>query len=373
MERWPLAAALGLVLLAHAEVWAGDGSLPLAVVAALTLTTAPVALATRIPYAALVIVHVASAVDAVARRTDEFTVATLLAMMLTVLLVALAHPWPRALPGLLLALAAATVAIVADPRTVAGDHVFAAILLTMPWVAGLVVRHWRARSVELERLGARLLAAQDAEVRLGVLHERLRVARDLHDSTAQALNAVVVHAEAAEEALTRAPDRVGPALHRIQEVARASLADTRRIVEALRSERFDGTHQPRLAQLDRLVDTYAAAGLDVAWTPAAAVADLPAEVDAAAYRVVQECLTNALKHSTSRSAQVAVGMGAERADDLVVRVHAPGPARQGGDDAAGFGLVGMRERVALVGGRLEIDRGEDGFTVTAHLPVGAHA
>jgi signal transduction histidine kinase len=240
------------------------------------LTTAPIALAAWRPYAALAVLFGVQLLDAALRRSDDFVVAALLAMMVSLFAVAVTRPARQALPGLAAGLVLANVGIALDPSTVAGDHVFAAILLTGPWLAGVAVHHWRRQAIELERVGQELRAAQDDRLQLGLTLERMRVARDLHDSTAQALNAVIVHAEAAEEALTRDPDGVAVALRRIQQVGRMALADTRQVVEALRGDGGDG--EPRLAHLDRLVATFADTGLEVDCRVEETDAPLPAAV-----------------------------------------------------------------------------------------------
>lgn len=358
-----LAALLCVAGLIELVVWLAPA--PARVLVAVAATV-PVALAGRRPMTALLLVHGTLAVDAAVRRTDEFVVAALLAMMATVYAVAASRPVHRAVPGLAVALLLAELGILLDPDSVAGDHVFAAILLTVPWLAGVAVRHWRDQALELERVGEELREAQEARVQLGVTTERMRMARDLHDSTAQALNAVIVHAEAAEEALTRDPDEVVTALRRIQQVGRSALADTRQVVEALRG---DGTgNDPRLVHLEQLVETFSQTGMHVVWSIDPPPEPLPAAVEAAAFRIVQEGLTNVLKHSQARSAEVVIG---HDGGALITSVHDPGPPRRSpGGAAPGHGLVGMRERAALVGGTLQVDS-RSGFTVRARLPVGA--
>jgi signal transduction histidine kinase len=246
-----------------------------------------------------------------------------------------------------------------------GDHVFATILLTVPWLAGWALRRWRERAAELERLTAQLSAERQRHARLVVAAERGRIARDLHDSLAQTLNAVVVHAEAADAARGHDEEQVGRSLERIRQVSRDALQEMRLLLGQLRGDASGVDGLPRLGDLERLVAEARSQGLSVEVEHRGEPRPLGAGVDAAAYRILQESLTNAARHAPGSTVRVCVSFG----DDLRLSVRssmvpAPTAARR-----SGYGLLGMRERAALVGG--ELTTGPDGgdFLVTARLPV----
>lgn len=226
--------------------------------------------------------------------------------------------------------------------------------------------------MQLEALTRQLQAQREESNRLAVSAERGKIARDLHDSLMQALHVVVVHAEAAEEALERSPERTRESLHRIQSVGRDSLAETRQVLGMLRSSHgHSGVVAPRLSDLDGLLDSVRAAGVGVTIRIEGSARPLPASVNMSAYRIVQESLTNVLKHANAREARVLLrydddGLDVEIVDDGRVAQPVHGPDGELG----GYGLLGMRERTALLGGTLSAaPSGEGGFAVRARLPL----
>ncbi|MGY1602357.1 sensor histidine kinase [Geodermatophilus sp. SYSU D00815] len=218
----------------------------------------------------------------------------------------------------------------------------------------------RLRAETAERL------RQEAEER--VAEERMRIARDVHDSLGHAVAVVTLHAAVATEALDDDPAAARRALATIRDVSRDVLADLRGTVGLLRTP--DAAADRRvagLADVPELVAATAATGLDVRLAVEGDPRPLPAAVEATAHRVVQEALTNVLRHAHAGSATVTVAHGEH---DLTVRVEDDGRGAAG--TAAGHGLLGMRERVALLGGRLRAgDRPGGGFAVSAVLPVAA--
>jgi signal transduction histidine kinase len=351
--------ALGLAEHAFADLGHSPGE-----VAVTVLATAPLALRRRYPSAVLAATLVALSVLSV-QGSDSFSVAQLLGLMLATYTVANREPPLRAGVGLGAALAAAYVNSAAAPGEAVGDHVFATILLTVPWLAGWALRRWRERAAELERLTAQLSAERQRHARLVVAAERGRIARDLHDSLAQTLNAVVVHAEAADAARGHDEEQVGRSLERIRQVSRDALQEMRLLLGQLRGDASGVDGLPRLGDLERLVAEARSQGLTVEVEHRGEPRPLGAGVDAAAYRILQESLTNAARHAPGSTVRVCVSFG----DDLRLSVRssmvpAPTAARR-----SGYGLLGMRERAALVGG--ELTTGPDGgdFLVTARLPV----
>lgn len=357
-----------LVVAGQLEVWLGPAdAFPKEVLIAF-LGTAPAVLWRRRPVLALVAVLMPLWI-LTAQRTDIFVVAHLLAMMLTTYAVALLCTRSAALAGLVLALGSALGNSAALATSTAGDFVFPLILLGVPWAAGRSLRLWRERNLELESLTASLTAQRQESARLAVIAERGKIARDLHDSLAQSLHVVVIHAEAAEEALGTDPGRARESLHRIQSVGRESLTETRQMLGVLRSphEGSDVVVQPKLADLDRLVTSVRAAGLEVDLRIEGSARALPVSVDMSAYRIIQESLTNVLKHAQAKAARVVV-----RYDVDVLDLEIVDDGRGGGSDADanGYGLLGMRERSVILGGSLTAQpRTTGGFGVHARLPL----
>ena len=230
----------------------------------------------------------------------------------------------------------------------------------LPMLIGRIGFNRRRRiSIDRDR------AAHDA-----VADERARIARELHDIVAHAMSVMVVQAGAARTVVDSDPRAAKAAIGRIEETGRDGMAEMRRLVAILKDGSGDAdlAPQPGLYRLGSLVDSIRAAGLQVEVVTRGEPRPLPAGVDLAAYRLVQEALTNVIKHAGSASARVSLEWAP---DGLVVEVADDG--RGGTRDAvsAGHGLVGMRERVAIYGGSLETgSRPGGGFVVRAHLPDG---
>ncbi|KGN30063.1 histidine kinase [Knoellia sinensis KCTC 19936] len=216
----------------------------------------------------------------------------------------------------------------------------------------------RAHAAESEAREKALAAVAD---------ERARIARELHDIVAHSVGTIVVQAGAAEQVVDDDPEFARKALGTIRTTGSSALAEMRRLVSVLRDPETgaDFAPQPGLASLPDLVDHARESGLDVSLTVSGDHGALPAGVDLTAYRIVQEALTNVRRHSEATTADVRLDLGADR---LRISVTDAGPARDG-DGPAGHGLIGMRERVALYGGRVEAVPDGSGFAVRAELPL----
>jgi signal transduction histidine kinase len=195
--------------------------------------------------------------------------------------------------------------------------------------------------------------------------ERLRIARDLHDVLAHNISLINVQAGVALHLIDERPEQARTALANIKDASREALHELRSALDVLRygDERAVRAPAPGLAELEGLVDGVRAGGLEVRTEITGAPVTLPTPVDLCAYRIVQEALTNVTRHARARTATVRIRYG----DDLVVEVHDDG---RGGTVVAGNGVVGMRERAAALGGKLEV--GPDpsgGFGVVATLPL----
>jgi signal transduction histidine kinase len=216
-------------------------------------------------------------------------------------------------------------------------------------------------------------AEQDAERegRLAVAEERMRIARDLHDSAGHAINVILVQAGAARLHAEGDPERARAALTTIEDVARETVTEIDRLVGSLRengvADAADRVDPPlTLAAVTALVERHRANGLGVELLVEGEERPLPRAVDQAAYRILQEALTNAAKHGGAAArVEIAYGPGA-----LMLAVSNPSSSG-GADDPPGHGLVGMRERALLLGGRFEVERSDETFRVRAELPYGA--
>ncbi|WP_433699214.1 sensor histidine kinase [Nocardiopsis sp. CA-288880] len=237
---------------------------------------------------------------------------------------------------------------------------------------------WQRRQAGRQRERAALLDAQarESEAAERLALERTRIARDLHDAVGHHLSVVSLHAAVAAEALEDDPADAESAraelVHVIQ-ASRAGLSELRSTVRALRDADPGGERTSSLAHLDELADSVRAAGVAVEVEGRPGAGEIPGMVDATAYRIVQEALTNTLRHARADRARVVF---TRRDGVLEVRVTDDGrqgrSAAGGGSGAApGSGLAGMRERVRLVGGSVEAGPGPGaGFTVHARLPLG---
>jgi signal transduction histidine kinase len=243
-----------------------------------------------------------------------------------------------------------------------GDAAFAWVLIGGAWGAGRIVQRQNLLLDALSR-------DQEARERAAIADERARLARELHDVVAHSVSTIVVQAEAGEALLERDPDRARQAFVSITGSGRQALGELRRMLGLLRSAERESTlvPQPGLAQLEALAEQMRGVGLPVELTIEGEPHSLPAGVDLSAYRIVQEALTNTLKHARPAHARVTVRY---RANDVELEVVDNGRGSSNGSPG-GHGIAGMRERVLLYGGTLETGgRAEGGFSVRARLPLG---
>jgi signal transduction histidine kinase len=273
-----------------------------------------------------------------------------------------------------LGVGAAIVLIVLDNRTAAdpwGEALLGAVVMFVAWYVGRRVRLREQRAAELQR-------EQAAEARRIVIEERTRIARELHDVVAHRVSLMTVQAGAAKAVAAQDPEGALRAMGAVEDAGRQALDELRHLLGVLRPETDpDGLGpQPGLADLPRLVEQTRGAGLDVSLDTDGVTAGLPARVDLFAYRIVQEALTNVLKHA-GPGARTEVRLGTDRRG-VVIEILDDGRGatalpRPDLDDAGarGHGIVGMRERARLLGGTLDArPRLGGGFSVVAHLPTG---
>jgi signal transduction histidine kinase len=236
------------------------------------------------------------------------------------------------------------------------------------WVLGDSMRYRRGYYAALEDKAARLEAERHAQAKIAAAAERARIARELHDVVAHHVSVMVVQADGAGYALRSDPDRAQAALSAISSTGRQALTEMRRLLGVLRSadQHTEMAPMPGLGELRELLDQARAAGLEVSYTLTGTPRELPEGAELAAYRVVQESLTNTRKHA-GLAATAAVTLRYEP-EGLTVEVTDDGMAPVS-EQPGGHGLAGMRERIAMYGGTVQAGPlPGGGFGVTAHLP-----
>ncbi|MEE1942590.1 sensor histidine kinase [Streptomyces sp. TRM 70361] len=256
--------------------------------------------------------------------------------------------------------------------------VFLTATFVLAWVLGDSMRTRRAYYAQLEERAARLEKEREAQAKVAVAAERARIARELHDVVAHNVSVMVVQADGAAYVLDNAPDQARKALETISGTGRQALSEMRRLLGVLRTgEQAEGGEyvpQPGIEQLTELVDQVRGTGLPVDFRVEGTPRPLPSSIGLTAYRIVQEALTNTRKHGgPDVGATVRLTYGA---DDLTLLAEDDGRGAQrelyevGGLDGLGQGLIGMRERVGMVGGSLDAGpRPGGGFRISAVLPL----
>jgi signal transduction histidine kinase len=241
------------------------------------------------------------------------------------------------------------------------------------WGLGAYAQTRRRYRRELEERAAHAERERDQLARIAVHEERASIARELHDIVAHSVSVMLVGVRGARDVLRTSPDVADDTLARVETSGEQSLVELRRVLALLREPEHgpESRPQPSLAQLDELVADYRDAGLPVRFEVTGERKPLPGGVELSVYRIAQEALTNALKHA--RPSRVTVTL-AFRRSELELEVVDDGTTPANGAATPGHGIVGMRERVALLGGELETGRlVGGGYRVAARLPVGGDA
>jgi len=271
--------------------------------------------------------------------------------------------------GLALALGSAAVVIYNDPLRKPGEFFFIPLLVAIAWLAGFAIRE-RSSKAEAAEARARLAERErDATARVAVAEERSRIARELHDVLGHALSVTVLQAGAIRRRLAGTHAEEAEALAGIERTGREALAEIRLLVGSMRDE-GEGAElspQPGLARLDALLAQVQGAGLAVDLRVEGTRRGLPAGIDLSAYRIIQEGLTNALRHANASRADVRLHY-----DENAVEIEVSDDGRGNGNGSAGHeqGLLGIGERVKVYGGEMSAGRAPDGgFVLRARLPL----
>lgn len=341
-----------------------EGPVALNVVAVL-LGTLPLAVRRRAPLGVSLLMYGVLAGRALAAEPLEIY-ATFLALLVATYTVASYAPLRDALLSAAVSVLAIAVAVVQGSGTAAApDPLASLVLFGTVWLVGRVV------GVRNERAAA-LLHARDEHAAEAVAEERARIAREMHDVVSHSLAAIVMQSQGARNVLDSDPERTRDSLAAIERSARQGLEEMRRLLGLLNDggaeDAGERGPQPGLARLGELVGDVRAAGLRVDCRVDGEPRDLPPAVDVSAYRVLQEALTNVMKHARASTVEVDVRY---LPDGLELEVTDDGPGGAPASPDGGRGLVGMRERVRVLGGSVVTEpRGSaQGFRVLARLPA----
>jgi signal transduction histidine kinase len=270
--------------------------------------------------------------------------------------------------ALVIVLAGAACVVYNDPHHAAGDFVFVPVPFAIAWLAGYALRERAARAATAEQRVRQVEHDREAAARVAVAEERARIARELHDVVAHAVSVMVLQVGAVRHNLDDASPADRAALTSVEETGRTALAEMRRLLGALRRTDEDVPlgPQPGLDALEPLVDAVRRAGLPVQVRLGGEPCALPPTLDRSAYRVVQEGLTNVLKHAGASRADVLIDYAPDR---LCVEIRDDGRGGSAGD-GLGHGLIGIRERVKIHGGEMAAASAPGGgFTLHASFPM----
>ena len=374
--RWPprldLLIAAGLIVLSLCEVWLNQLLVPKPAAAVCELVAAAaVAWRRLMPLTAISVAGTACVVEAASGvPMHQPAVPLVCAVILTYSLVSYVS-LRRALAGTGLLVIWITAQIIAAHQS-AGTFEFAALFIGGAWAMGRVVRIRAAQAAAAQHRADRLAAEKDEQSRRAAAEERSRIARELHDIVAHSVSVMVVQAGAAEQVLPGDQDGAAAAMRAVQQAGREAVAELGRLLGVLR----DGGQEiglaplPTLAELPTLIDQSRSAGLPVDMTMHGEPRPLPAGVELAVYRIIQEALTNTRKHAGAGSA-ASVALTYDQAA-VTAEIRDNGSAtgrRQGNGTGTGNGLAGLQARAAAYGGSLEAGPTADGFRVIARIPA----
>jgi signal transduction histidine kinase len=331
--------------------------------------TLPLFARRRFPFGAPVAAGVAlGASSFVDERVVPDGLITILVSIAGFVLLGLVRDRTQAVAGLAFGIGVDGIVVHNDPLGAFGNFVFTGIAFSIAWTIGFTISRKFREADEARDRASRAELEREVRAHAAVADERARIARELHDVVGHSVSVMTVQASAARRLLWPHQEKEREALLVVEQTGREALAEMRRMVGVLRrpEEAPALAPQPSLEYLDRLVAHAREAGLPVELRIEGEPVQLPAGVDLTAYRLVQEGLTNALKHARAQHAEVIVRYG----DGNVELTVSDDGLGRGDGDKGGHGLVGMRERVSVYGGELEVGpRAEGGYRLRASLPV----
>jgi signal transduction histidine kinase len=270
--------------------------------------------------------------------------------------------------GLAIVLGGASIVVFNDPTETAGDAVFIPLMFGIGWLAGYAMRERAERATAAEQRATVAEREREAASRIAVAEERTRIARELHDIVAHAVSVMVLQVGAVRHKLPESAAANREALEGVEEAGRTALAEMRRLLGAMRSsdDEVELAPQPGLGDLAGLVQQVERAGLSVSLLIEGDPVAVRRVLDVSAYRIVQEALTNVLKHGHASEANVVVRYSPEEIQ-LEIRDDGVGATS---DNGHGHGLVGIGERVKIFGGQMTAGTGAGGgFVLSTRLPL----
>jgi signal transduction histidine kinase len=270
--------------------------------------------------------------------------------------------------GLVFVVGGGAIVVYNDPGLTLGSLVSVLVIFVFGWMVGYALRQRTVRTEAAEERALRAERDREAAARLAVAEERARIARELHDVVAHAVSGMVLLVGAVRHRMQDGDAEDREVLENVEKAGRAALAEMRRLLGAMRAEGDEPERVPHpgLADLEGLIAHVRAAGLTVGLQVEGEPVELPAGLDLSVYRIVQEALTNTLRHAAARRAEVALSFGPH---DLRVEVRDDGRGQVDGD-GRGHGLVGIRERVKIYGGEMSATGTPGGgFVLRAWLPL----
>ncbi len=363
-----IAGALEVALRGDAD--RAPSTTPWFAVPATALIVLPLLARRRYPFAAPVIVWLLGAgLSFVDGRLVVFTTSAMAAGMVAAFLLGNLRDAVQARIGLVVVLGGAAIIVYNNPDSAAGQYVFTPVLFGIAWLAGFALRERAAQAEAAEERAAHAERERESAARIAVAEERARIARELHDVVAHAVSVMVLQVGAVRHRLPPTLEDDRDALVGVEQAGRSALAEMRRLLGAMRRDDEDPelAPQPGLGGLDPLLHEVGRAGLPVRLHVEGEPVPLPPALDLSAYRIVQEGLTNALKHARASHADVVIRY---RPDELQIDVRDDGKGASR-SDGLGHGLVGIRERVKIYGGEMTAGTATGGgFVLSTRLPLG---
>ncbi|MGZ4303629.1 MAG: sensor histidine kinase [Solirubrobacteraceae bacterium] len=340
-------------------------------VPAIGVVVLPLLFRRRFPFAAPAALWLlAAALSFVDGRLVVFTAGAYLAGMVAAFLLGNLRDERQARFGLAVLAGSAAIVVYNDPSHAPGEFVFIPLVFALVWVTGFAVRTRAAHAEAAEQRAVHAEHEGEAAARIAVAEERARIARELHDIVAHAVSVMVLQVGAVRHKLPDAQREDRDALAHVEQAGRAALTEMRRLLDAMRGddEGAELAPQPGLDRVDALIGEVGRAGLPVHLHVEGEPFALPRGIAISAYRILQEGLTNALKHANASHADVELHYDH---DQLRIEVRDDGDgAGRNRANGVGYGLVGIRERVKLYGGEMSAGRSsQGGFVLTMRLPL----
>ena len=340
------------------------------VLPAIAILVLPIVARRRFPFAPAAHWLLAAGIAFVDWRLIPFAISIFLVGLVAAFLLGNLRDPVQAGIGLALVIGGPATVVYKIPGHTAAMLIFIPLEFTIAWVAGFALRERVEQAEAAEVRAAQAERERDAAARIAVAEERVRIARELHDIVAHAVSVMVLQVGAVRHKLPETLAEDSDALRNVEQAGRTALAEMRGLLAAMRGDGDEAelTPQPGLDGLEELLEEIGRAGLPVQLHVDGEPVALPRGIDLSAYRIVQEGLTNALKHARASNADVTVRY---RSDELQVEVRDNGGGSST-SDGLGHGLVGVRERVKIYGGQMSAGTANGrGFILSTRLPLSA--